>query len=105
MKIYRFIYKNKKVKIDDFECTEIPNCGLYCVEKYYNGYGNKLIHKEDLNIIKPNYKYIMWSLNKDDINSFIEQIIDYKNSTMTSLIRQIKSIKTEIGILENNKLG
>lgn len=100
MKIYRFMYHNKKVKTDEFECTEEPNCGLYCVERYYNGYGNKLIHREDLNIIKQNSKYIMWSLNKDDLNNFIEQIIDYKNSTMVKMIHQIKDIKAEIEMLK-----
>ena len=96
------MYKNKKVKVDEFDCSEIANYG-YSVEKYYSGYGGKLISYEHINEIKHTSNYIMWSLSKDNINDFLDQIIDIKNSQIIPLVRQIKTYKREIEALEKEK--
>ena len=103
MKIYRFMYKNKKVKVDEFECSEIVNYG-YNIEKYYSGYGGKVISYEHIKEIRHSNNYIMWSLSKDSINDFLDQIIDIKKSQITPLVRQIKTYKREIEELEKEKV-
>ena len=94
------MYKNKKVKIDEFECSEIENYG-YCVKGYYSTHGSKLIKYSTIETLNHSNNYIMWSLSKDSINIFTSQIIDVKNSKVISLVRQVKTYRREIEALEN----
>ena len=101
MKIYRYMYKNKEVKIDSYE-VENP------IKKINNknqridlGEGNPLVYTKDLD--KINSFYIMWSFNGRLKNKFIDEVIDRKNEIANKYFEEVKRIEEDIDALEKEK--
>ena len=103
MKIYRYMYKNKEVKIDSYEVKE-PIVKLNASGRYVAlelGEGKPLVYTKDLD--KLNSFYIMWSFNGRLKNKFIDAVIDKKNEMANKHFEEVKRIEEDIDALEKEK--
>lgn len=97
MKIYRYQFKDGKIKIDEFE-AEYRRCSsifsYYRITKPNHPY----VKEVDIDYIR--YDYIMWSLSNQNRNKFIELIIEKKEKIINGLIDKIEKHRCCIDFLK-----
>lgn len=101
MKIYRYMYKNKEVKIDSYEVENPIKKIINKNQRIDLGEGKPLVYTKDLD--KINSFYIMWSFNGRLKNKFIDAIIDKKNEMANKHFEEVKRIEEDIDALEKEK--
>lgn len=97
MKIYRYQFRKGRIIVDDFEC----NLDL----GYYRMIGShKQINPIDFNKLRYN-NYIMWSLESDKENYFLDLILSKKKEIYEGHISRTNTVKLEIEMIERLKLN
>ena len=97
MKIYRYTYIKKEIKITEFECAKTYN-GDYIIcddSKLYK----KVIRKDTLNKMIDNANYIMWSLENNKSTYFRILIIDRKTKIYEKKKQELMDLEDEIKML------
>lgn len=101
MKIYRFMYKSNVLSVKEFDCVFEDD--KYFIPNYYTSFQKRHVSSSEIDKIKYNGGYILWSLTLDSKKYFVDQIINSKEKVMTRLIKSAKNIKKEINSLMEEK--
>ena len=87
MKLYRYQFKDGKIKIDEFEAEYCKRSGIF---SYYRIKKTNYDYVKEVDIDYIRYDYIMWSLSNKNKNKFIELIIKKKQKIINGLIDKIE---------------
>ena len=102
MKIYRYTYIKKELKITEYECTKTFNGDYLITEDCKKHYG-KRIKNEKLDKMIDGANYIMWTLknDKDTFNHFKNLILERKNYIAKSFYKNYLLLNDEINKIDS----
>ena len=100
MKIYRYTYIKKVIKITEFKFAKTIN-GDYIICEDCKEF-KKVIKKDTLDKLRDNTNYIMWSLASDHTVHFKDLIIKRKLDIFTKKLKETEDLEKEIIDLERS---
>lgn len=102
--IYRYTFLNNKIEIIEFTYEKIKDMeNSFLINDEHNPYNkyNQFIFRGELDKVTQNC--IMWSLEKNKKDYFIDQLIEFKNNYINDLQMKMDVYLQEIEVLKNDK--
>lgn len=94
MKIYRYTYIKKEIKITEFKCAQTIN-GDYIICGDCKEF-KKVIKKDTLDKLRDNTNYIMWSLEDNKLTNFKILIISKKAKIYERKRKELIDLEEEL---------
>lgn len=98
MKIYRYYYMKKQIKMAPFNCTKGEN-GDIIITEGEREYG-KRIKPENLDKMIDEANYVMWSLNENNLEFFRKLILKRKQKMLENKKKEYNELSNEISYLK-----